>query len=173
VTHDQEEALTMSDRIAVMSAGKVQQVGTPTDIYERPVNRFVADFIGDTNLIDVTVSERLPNGDAVCTTAQGLSIRCQCAGDPKVGETAHVSIRPEKIRLIETVRGNEDHAEKLQCRVDKFIYLGTDTLCLVSLDDGSQLTVRNQNAHGGKLHLRPGSAATLDIDAGAARLLVD
>ena len=77
VTHDQEEALTMSDRIAVMSDGEIQQIGLPDDIYERPLNRFVADFIGDTNLLDVTVKEVLPEGDVICETGQGIELVCQ------------------------------------------------------------------------------------------------
>ena len=70
VTHDQEEALTMSDRIAVMSAGEIRQVGTPREIYEAPIDRFVADFIGETNILDVTV-ERGPDGTCHCRLANG------------------------------------------------------------------------------------------------------
>ena len=77
VTHDQEEALTMSDRITVMSAGGIQQVGTPHEIYEKPRNRFVADFIGETNLLDVTVEEVSGAGAAcvVSRTARGSNAK--------------------------------------------------------------------------------------------------
>jgi spermidine/putrescine transport system ATP-binding protein len=173
VTHDQEEALTMSDRIAVMSEGKVQQIGTPAEIYEQPVNRFVADFIGDTNLIGVTVDEVFPGGEALCSTAQGFSLKCRGAGSPKVGEAAHVCVRPEKIRLVSEPSGSGQDQDSIACSVEKLIYLGTDTLCIVTLADGSKLTLRNQNAHGGVLDIQPGSRAMLQIDYGAAWLLVD
>ncbi|MGI9331667.1 MAG: ABC transporter ATP-binding protein, partial [Gammaproteobacteria bacterium] len=104
VTHDQEEALTMSDRLAVMSEGCVQQIGTPSEIYERPHNRFVADFIGDTNLIDVTIVSNGHNGTLKCATPGGVELACQADGNigrgAAIGRDAHVSIRPEKLLLM-------------------------------------------------------------------------
>ena len=111
VTHDQEEALTMSDRIAVMSAGEIRQVGTPHEIYEVPIDRFVADFIGETNVLDVTV-QRGPGGGLFLPTAQrcGVSLpgyrrtacgRVRCAradppGAPLPGARARVRYRPHR-----------------------------------------------------------------------------
>src|SRR4051794_27945161 len=93
VTHDQEEALTMSDRIAVMSGGKVLQVGTPTEIYERPTCRFVADFIGETNFIEGRVSAIEPNS-ATITTVDGLVLRGQASPTLRRDQAAFVSVRP-------------------------------------------------------------------------------
>ena len=169
VTHDQEEALTMSDRIAVMSEGEIQQIGLPDDIYERPVNRFVADFIGDTNLLDVTIKDVKPEGDVICETAQGIELVCKATVTPTKGSAAHVSIRPEKITLED--RGSSEGL--IPCTVERLIYLGTDTQCLVRLEDGTELMARNQNAHGSIVTFGPGQDAALKLDDGAARLLVD
>jgi putative spermidine/putrescine transport system ATP-binding protein len=96
VTHDQEEALAMSDRIAVMNAGKVEQIGAPSDIYDRPSTRFVADFIGDTNLFRGEVI-RDRGGKSVLQVDQGLSI--ELAGLPKAIGAVSIALRPEKISL--------------------------------------------------------------------------
>ncbi len=169
VTHDQEEALTMSDRMAVMSNGEVRQVGTPEDIYERPANRFVADFIGDTNLLPVTVNNNLGDGDSLCTTSHGVQLVAHSVAAPAAGVQAYVSIRPEKLTLLQA----DANSDFIPCTVERFTYLGTDTLCVVRLDDGSTLTVRNQNAHGSTLALQPEQRAWVRPDTGAARLLVD
>ena len=169
VTHDQEEALTMSDRIAVMSEGEIQQIGVPDDIYERPLNRFVADFIGDTNLLDVTIKDVKPEGDVICETGQGFELVCKATVTPSTGSAAHVSIRPEKI----TLESQGSSKDLIPCTVERLIYLGTDTQCLVRLDDGTELMARNQNAHGSTLTFKAGDEAALKLDDGAARLLVD
>ncbi|MFK7945170.1 MAG: ABC transporter ATP-binding protein [Paracoccaceae bacterium] len=161
VTHDQEEALTMSDRIAVMSAGLVQQIGGAQEIYEAPANRFVADFIGETNLIEVAVAESgkaiLPGGATI--PVEGVA----------TGARAHISIRPERITLY----APNAQPDGTACIVDNAVYLGTDTHYHVHLSDGTPLTVRTQNAHGTNAALAPGDAATLTIDPGAARILAD
>jgi spermidine/putrescine transport system ATP-binding protein len=169
VTHDQEEALTMSDRMAVMSQGLVQQVGTPDEIYEAPVNQFVADFIGDTNLLEVTVETVARDGTARCRTGQGLAFTCAAASTPVKGQRAHVSIRPEKLALVPRANG----AKLIPCTVSRLIYLGTDTQYLVHLDDGSEIIVRVQNAHASTASFKPGDAAALELDPGAVRLLSD
>ena len=98
VTHDQEEALAMSDRIAVMSDGEVQQIGGPTDIYEHPVNRFVADFIGDTNFLDGEIVDF--NDDLVtCRIGSNSMFEAENSGDHKVGDQVTLFLRPEKISL--------------------------------------------------------------------------
>lgn len=103
VTHDQEEALDMSDRICVLGKGEVQQVGTPREIYENPSNRFVADFIGDTNFIEVQVNQ--VNGDqATVTTPWGITLNAKHNG-AEAGKTATLSLRPEKIDLAEQATG--------------------------------------------------------------------
>ena len=169
VTHDQEEALTMSDRIAVMSAGQIQQIGTADDIYERPINRFVADFIGDTNLLEVTVTGIAAKGTVTCETRDGMKLSCDPAGAPKKGDKAHISIRPEKILLMKPSRAND----LVPCTVERLIYLGKDTQCLVRLADGEKIMVRNQSANSSAPEFRSGDKAALKLEAGAARLLVD
>jgi len=97
VTHDQEEALTMSNRIAVMNDGVVQQVGTPRDIYEHPYNRFVADFIGETNFITSVVSDI---GEFVTASSGGITMLGIADGrELKVGQKVSVAVRPEKMEL--------------------------------------------------------------------------
>ena len=168
VTHDQEEALTMSDRITVMSAGEIQQIGTPHEIYEKPHNRFVAGFIGETNLLDVTV-EQAADGRCRCRLANGTALDCDAAGQPHRDSAGCVSIRPERMSIAKPGEAGGD----LDGTINRTVYLGTDTHYLVGLDNGPEITVRTRNAHRATLDLAAGDRAALRIDEGAARLLVD
>ncbi len=167
VTHDQEEALTMSDRISVMSAGEIQQIGTAHEIYEQPNNRFVADFIGETNLIDVTV-EGSEEGSSLCRLPGGALLRAAAARAFEPGSKGHVSLRPERIALA-----LPDGSGGPEGVVEHLVYLGTDTQHTIRLDDGTRVTARTQNAHHAFVDLKPGDRARLTFDEGAARLLVD
>ena len=183
VTHDQEEALTMSDRITVMSAGGIQQVGTPHEIYEKPRNRFVADFIGETNLLDVTVEAVSGHGRCRCRLANGARLECDAVGTPRPGATGCVSIRPERLSIAKpggsspAKPGGSSLAKSggnpLTGVLRRTVYLGTDTQYLVGLDGGPEITVRTRNADHAALGLDPGDRVALDVDEGAARLLVD
>jgi len=142
VTHDQEEALTMSDRIAVMSKGKVLQVGSPVEIYERPNCKFVADFIGESNFMDGQVKQ-LEDGNAVVyipalnTDLTGLKV-----SDISVGEDVIVSIRPEKIRI------SEQPALNTNCFKGKIVnstYIGSDTHVYVYIGNEQRIKVWDQN----------------------------
>ena len=164
VTHDQEEALTMSDRIAVFSDGELQQVGTAKDVYEAPVNKFVADFIGETNLIDVKV-ESVEAGEASCILPGGARIACPAAADARKG-AGHISLRPERISLTKPESG------RLQGTATRQIYLGTDMHVDVKLSDGEILTIRVQNTAQQSIPAT-GDTIGLDFEEGAARLLVD
>jgi putative spermidine/putrescine transport system ATP-binding protein len=124
VTHDQEEALTMSDRIAVFNLGKVEQVGTPADVYEHPATAFVAGFVGISNLL---------NGAA----AQAIT-----------GSAAPFAIRPEKISIIAPDTSVADGMCSALGRIRDVVYLGMHTRYLVALDDGGELTVVAQNLDG-------------------------
>ena len=140
VTHDQEEALTMSDRIAVMSAGEIRQVGTPHEIYEAPVDRFVANFIGETNVLDVTV-QRGSDGAYTCRLSNGAVFPCQATGTPpEDGATAHVLIRPERLSFVAA----EQSDRGLTGVIDQTVYLGTDIQYGVRLDGGPDVMVRAQ-----------------------------
>lgn len=168
VTHDQEEALAMSDRIAVMSAGEIRQIGDARDIYEKPENRFVAEFIGETNLIEVTV-EGTEGGETLCRTSSGAAIRAVGGGERETGSSARVSIRPERV----SVASPGAEAKGPQGQVERVVYLGTDTQHAVRLDDGTLITARTQNAGRAFVELKPGDRAALSIDEGASRLLAD
>jgi putative spermidine/putrescine transport system ATP-binding protein len=98
VTHDQDEALTMSDRIVVMSGGRIEQVGPPADVYDRPASEFVATFIGTANMLEGTVVEA-NEGDAVVRTPDDTARRVPCAAGLKAGDAAKVVVRPERLRI--------------------------------------------------------------------------
>lgn len=154
VTHDQEEALTMSDRIAVMSKGRILQVGTPNEIYERPLNRTVADFIGETNFLEADPFA----GGARLADGQVLSL----AGMPESGRIT-LAIRPERISLTDS--GN------LAGEVEEVVYIGTDTLYLLKVAGQSGFRVRQQNRAGSGQPLPRGAQVRLDVPAAAIRVL--
>lgn len=169
VTHDQEEALTMSDRIAVMSSGELQQLGAPRDIYEHPHNMFVADFIGDTNLLEVSV-DKIADGRAQCHIGGGHELMCDAVDGVEVGANVHLSVRPERMVLSETATS----AESLKGVVAQNIFIGTDITTMVDLDGGPKITIRTSNTErGNKRLIEPGSPAFVDMETGAARLLAD
>jgi iron(III) transport system ATP-binding protein len=102
VTHDQIESMSLSDRTIVMNQGRIEQVGDPQSLYERPATRFVADFIGSTNLLSAVISGGIaPSGHAVAVTSSGRQVLCTAAGDvnAKAGDPVLLLIRPERIRL--------------------------------------------------------------------------
>lgn len=164
VTHDQEEALTMSDRIAVIADGHVQQVGSARDIYETPLNKFVADFIGETNLIDVSVTD-VADGNATCILPGGAKFTCPAAVGAVAGN-GHLSVRPERVALTVPTEG------LLQGVALRQTYLGTDMHVDIGLSDGETLTVRLQNSEGTHIP-ETGEAVGLNFEAVAARVLVD
>jgi spermidine/putrescine transport system ATP-binding protein len=140
VTHDQEEALTMSDRIAVMSRGVVLQIGKPEEIYERPASKYVADFIGETNFVDGVVKTQ--NGSLVEVELPGTATVCvESSRTFTSGQPVSVAVRPEKLRLnSELTNGNN-----LRGRVEDVIYIGTDTHYGVRFAGGQKVRVREQN----------------------------
>jgi putative spermidine/putrescine transport system ATP-binding protein len=121
VTHDQEEALTMSDRLAVFNHGQVEQVGSPAEVYERPATEFVAGFVGVSNLVTGALAQAL------------------------TGEPATFSVRPEKIRLAEPGSAPPPGACQAEGRIREVVYLGVHTRYRVELDGGGELTVVAQN----------------------------
>lgn len=142
VTHDQEEALTMSDRIAVMSQGKLLQVGTAQEIYERPQSRFVADFIGETNYLDGSVLRKEEQYVEIALEAGG-KVWVTSGHDAQVDEKVHIAVRPEKV-----VFHREDEAGYENAPIGTIIdhiYIGSDTIYVVEFSNGSQLRARNQN----------------------------
>ena len=169
VTHDQEEALTMSDRVAVMSAGALQQLGDARDIYERPHNMFVADFIGETNLLEVTV-DKVEGGRALCHLGGGHALGCDATEGVGAGAHVHLSVRPERLYLSDAPVANES----LKGTVRHNIFVGTDIQTIVDLEDGPRMTVRTSNSdRGNKRIFEAGTTAFINMERGAARLLVD
>lgn len=141
VTHDQEEALTMSDRIAVMNGGKVLQVGTPSEIYENPRSRFVADFIGETNFLTGKVMDS--EGDRVqILVDETLPLSVQHDTPMARDRYVTLAIRPEKIMLYPP---DTDKNHCIPATVEDVIYLGTDTRFVVRLSPSSTIVVRRQN----------------------------
>lgn len=169
VTHDQEEALTMSDRIAVMSAGELQQLGQAREIYEQPRNMFVADFIGETNLLEVTV-DKVEGDRATCHIGGGHALHCNAVEGVGEGANVHLSIRPERLFLSDAPAGENS----LKGTVRDNIFVGTDIQTMVQLEDGPRLMVRTSNSERGAQRLfEAGSEAHVNMEQGAARLLVD
>jgi spermidine/putrescine transport system ATP-binding protein len=137
VTHDQEEALTMSDRIVVMNAGRIEQVGRSEEIYERPQTSFVAGFIGVSNIIEGTVEE--VTGELSAIRVGNVRVGAQANG-AKAGERVRVLIRPEKISISTEVAPGV-----LSGKIDSAVYLGESTQWKVAIEDGQALTVLEQN----------------------------
>lgn len=167
VTHDQEEALTISDRIAVMSQGRLEQVGTPTEIYESPATRFVADFIGTTNFLPGKVASMSDEQLQVQTAWGALS----CAPNPrlKVGQDVTVSVRPEKISLGNSLNGTAEN--RMEGTIHEIIYLGTATHYIVTLPNGPRITIFAQNGQLPQTTARHGERVSLAFGAGDCRAL--
>jgi len=147
VTHDQEEALTMSDRIAVMNQGAILQVGDPVTLYEKPATRFVADFIGESNFIKGRVG--YVEGGKVRLMVGEESVMAS-TGDLALasGQEVVFTIRPEKIQLAGK---GEIHIDSLEGSIIEVVYIGTDTRYIVSLASGQSIVVRIQNGRGSTL----------------------
>ncbi len=135
VTHDQEEALTMSDRIAIMHDGVVDQLASPTDIYEHPATRFVATFIGETNIYDGCITG-MKDGVATVTLENG-AVKVGCDESFSILEYATVSVRPEKMRFDK----KPHEGFELIAIVKGYIYVGSVLKCIVSLPNGNELRI--------------------------------
>jgi putrescine transport system ATP-binding protein len=143
VTHDQEEAMTMADRIAIMDKGEVMQVATPAEIYEAPNSRFVAGFVGNVNLFEGNVAERADNTVRI-TGGTGAQITVENVGDAAKGNDVAFAIRPEKIRI--SSRRPENAVNVLEGEVYDIAYLGDMTTYYVKLDDGQIVRASILNA---------------------------
>ena len=160
VTHDQEEALTMSDRIVVMRAGRIEQIGTPRDIYRHPRNRFVAEFIGETNLFPVTV-DRMSGDLALAKTAEGLELSLPSAGRMP-GERVTAILRPADFAIA---------AAGIPATVTRAVYLGSDLHLFVQPSVGGpeiRVTARDGDAAetGARVHLAHDPARVHVLEGG-------
>jgi spermidine/putrescine transport system ATP-binding protein len=159
VTHDQGEALTMSDRIAVMQAGRIEQLGSPREIYERPATRFVAGFIGTSNLVDGRV-ESVSDGVAVLSFGPGEQVLVPSAGRIAAGTELEVSVRPEKIDLSRTAPDGTE-VSVLTGVVGEVVYHGTSTNYTVKTAAGADFVVFDQNAFSAEDLAGPGDRVFL------------
>ena len=158
VTHDQEEALTMSDRIAVMNRGRIEQVATPEDVYERPATTFVAGFIGVSNLMPATVLSsgrvRLRSGPEIATATDGLTSGEECAA----------VVRPEKLRVDPVGEGQPSNGSpRVEGVVESSLYLGTATQLIVGLEGDVRMTVLVPNASEAERQRLPGGGARVEL----------
>ncbi len=167
VTHDQEEALTMSDRVAVMSQGKILQVGSPREIYEHPAKRFVADFIGETNYLEAEIVAS-GHGQAQIRLSSGAQIAASLPEGGRLTGKVTVVVRPEHASLtLDAAKAT------FSGRLENIVYFGTDTHYHVRLADGSLFTVRMQNARGHEETDRINAEVGVILAENAAQVLRD
>jgi len=169
VTHDQEEALTMSDRIAVMHKGVVLQIGKPEEIYEKPASKYVADFIGETNFIDGVVKRQ--DGATVEVELEGTGVvRVESSRSFSNGQQVAVAVRPEKLRLNTQI----EDGNTLRGRVEDVIYIGTDTHYGVRFAGGQKVRVREQNILQGHHEIvQVGAEASVSFTRVSPRILTE
>jgi spermidine/putrescine transport system ATP-binding protein len=167
VTHDQEEALTMSDRIAVMSKGKILQVGSPRDIYDRPAVRFVANFIGETNFLEGKLVSSA-KGRARVALGAGAIISAGLADGVELSGKVTVVVRPEHASIVAASK-----KATLSGQLENIVYFGTDTHYHVRLDGGGEFTVRHQNINTRAASFEKGTKIGVQFGADAARVLRD
>lgn len=136
VTHDQEEALTMSDRIIVMNEGLIEQIGSPTEIYERPKTRFIADFIGETNIFDGTVVRK--DADYIYVDYAGQEVKAVILDDGDIEGQVYLAVRPEKMDISTEV---SEERSRLTCTFKEKIYVGSVTKLVVTLPTGQEVIV--------------------------------
>jgi spermidine/putrescine transport system ATP-binding protein len=167
VTHDQEEALVMSDRIAVMSGGRLQQVGAPGEIYDRPANRFVAGFIGNSNLLPAQVRGR-SGVHLIVSTDNGLQLLAHQSGFAP-GDRVDALLRPEQLRIEDEV---QTQTASFEGTVERSVFAGPDRHLLVVTPAGDRLNVleRNDPRHGGRTRL-PGQRVRLSYTPESVHLM--
>ena len=170
VTHDQGEALAMSDRIAVMSDGVIEQMDAPAEIYDRPLTAFVADFIGEMNFLvgDVT---RAADGEYDLDTGTGVVVRGR--GEATSGQSARVGIRPSRLHIVDhSANGAVNTARAV---VATRIYLGDEVQVVAELAGGAQFVVHAQRVGTDEAHdaIRPGDPITIQWEQTAPVLLAD
>ena len=157
VTHDQTEALTMSDRVAVFNDGRIQQLAPPAELYESPENSFVAQFIGENNTLEGVVKE-MSNGLALVQLNDGNVIECNPVNVTKAGEKTRVSIRPERVELDKARM--RPGAHRLRAEVLEFIYMGDMFRTRLQVAGNDNFIVKTRNAPD-QVRLEPG--AQIDI----------
>jgi spermidine/putrescine ABC transporter ATP-binding subunit len=144
VTHDQEEALTMSDRIAVMNEGLVAQVGSPEDLYDRPCNRFVANFIGESNFLPAIV--RGMEDDVVVAECEGAIIRAICPGRPASGDKVMLTTRPERMRFTDGAWSSDAPQNRISVTVTEAVFAGERCRYMLQAADGTAMVLKEPSS---------------------------
>ncbi|MFT5113917.1 MAG: spermidine/putrescine transport system ATP-binding protein [Parasphingorhabdus sp.] len=166
VTHDQEEALTMSDRVGVMNNGNILQVGPPHEIYDHPSERFVADFIGDTNFVTADVLSK-----------DGLTLRLKLSSGVEISVVATEAVNRNSVTLAvrpeQTILLRETENVELQGDLQNVVYIGTDTHYHVKTEDEKLFTVRVQNARGRQQNYEIGERVGIKLDPNMVQVLRD
>jgi len=147
VTHDQIEAFTMSDRVVVMNEGRIEQIGTPLDVYEMPATVFAANFIGHSNIFRSEFGGGKNGAAPYVLTEKGLKIQVAPRQDFESGEKVCLAVRPERIRLLEPDR-EAGHENRLAGTIEFVAYLGASTQYQVSSPTGDNFVVEEQNTRG-------------------------
>ncbi len=167
VTHDQEEALTMSDRLAVMSDGRIEQVGTPNEVYEEPRTTYVADFLGVSNLMDARAEGS--DGNGRCKVRLGDFQLVAGQGESDARGEAKIVIRPERVGLERQGAGGENRVPGM---VERVVYVGSILQVIVHLAPGQTLQAWIQN-QGEGLPYEQGTPVTIYLPPDALRVLID
>ena len=176
VTHDQQEAITMSDRIAVMDHGRIHQLGTPSEIYERPASRFVADFIGETNLLEVTGAGQSGGMPAVrMATGELVPLAEADNGSTAPDRKLLLAVRPQRVTVTAADQPSEPGQAAVAGQMAELLFLGDSTRATVMLADSSQVVALRYNAAGHHPfgQLRPGDAVTVGWSRDAACVIED
>jgi spermidine/putrescine transport system ATP-binding protein len=159
VTHDQEEAMTISDRIAVMNKGRIEQLGPPEDVYERPATEFVAEFLGASNLLDGTY--RGPQeGWGLVDLDSGSKIRIPATQDLRAGERVRVGVRPEKLHILVTADGAGATQNVVAATLRSAVFAGVSYQYFFQTQEGREMSAFDRNARGGAV-ASPGEAVRL------------
>jgi spermidine/putrescine transport system ATP-binding protein len=168
VTHDQEEALAMSDRIAVMNGGLVEQVGSPREIYEHPRTAFVADFIGSLNALELTVAE-LVGGYALMRLGESERIVVRVGPDAHAGDSLRIAVRPERVQIGPIDGSTTERGSRLEGTIAEIVYLGMYTQFHV--ETGAGRLISHRLADESLAPLAPGARVEVSWDADHASIL--
>ena len=166
VTHDQEEAMNLSDRIAIINHGRVEQLGPPGEIYERPSNAFVGRFLGEANLIEGTIGQ-IANGEAVLHTRDGIALRARFDREPSAGRAATLFVRPEQLSFEAGA-----HANRVAGTVRRRSFLGSMIRTVVEAGEATLLTIDQPNVGDGR-GPEVGARVTVSWPAALSLLLLD
>jgi putative spermidine/putrescine transport system ATP-binding protein len=169
VTHDQSEALTMSDRVGVFDQGLMQQLAPPAELYESPANLFVAQFIGESNTLNGTVVE-VTAGRCALRVGDGTVVKARCSGALRVGQTAALSLRPERVRLLPEGQESSDALNIVSAMLIDVVYHGDHTRLCFDICGSDDFMVKVPN-DAGLSALRPGARLTVGWDATSCQAL--